>query len=141
MKPVSKRKIFWSLFVTFIIYSIVIYTNGTEYKKGEELMTHEARVGKLVFQEYNCISCHQIYGLGGYMGPDLTTVISTKGKGELYARAFMKSGTAKMPNFHLNKDEINDLIAYLKYISKAGIDPGENLRSTWYGTVVKMEND
>ncbi len=35
-----------------------------------------AAAGKLLYQKYNCQACHQIYGLGGYMGPDLTNVYS-----------------------------------------------------------------
>ena len=63
----------------------------------------------------------QIYGLGGYLGPELTTVISQKNKGESYARSFIKSGTQKMPDFHLNDLEVNALVEYLKYVDETAI--------------------
>lgn len=100
----------------FLSYSFHLYTGGIEENTPRPEMTNEARRGKIVFQEYNCISCHQIYGLGGYMGPDLSNVLSTQGKGEEYAKAFLKSGTQRMPNFELNDEEIKALIAYMKFV-------------------------
>ena len=78
-------------------------------------------MGKLLYQKHNCTSCHQLYGLGGYLGPELTTVISPDGKGELYAKAFIKYGTQKMPDFHLNDEEVNDLLEYLKCVDGSAI--------------------
>ena len=74
-------------------------------------MSDEARSGQQLFQESNCIACHQFYGLGGYMGPDLTNVISNRG--EAYSRAFISAGTASMPNFGLNQEEVTALVAFL----------------------------
>ena len=47
-------------------------------------MNKEAITGKVLYQKYNCTACHQIYGLGGFLGPDLTIVVSQQGKGEAY---------------------------------------------------------
>ena len=84
-------------------------------------MNENAIRGKLLFQKYNCTSCHQLYGLGGYLGPELTTVISQQGKGEFYANAFLKSGTQRMPDFHLSEEEVNDLVQFLKYVDKTAV--------------------
>lgn len=135
MSIINKRAIFWGLFLSFLIYSWLVYTSGTEYNIKEEYNTTEANFGKKNFQKYNCISCHQIYGLGGYMGPDLTNVITTSGKGEKYAFAFLKSGTDRMPNYQLTDEEINSLIAYLKYVGKSSNYSIEKFNTTWYGTI------
>lgn len=81
-------------------------------------MNEDAIKGKLLYQQYNCTSCHQLFGLGGYLGPELTTVISQPGKGPQYAKAFFKSGINRMPDFHLNNQQIDELIAYLTYVDE-----------------------
>lgn len=136
MSLLYKRVIFWGLFTTFLFYSWIVYTNGTSYPRLQKLYTKQAHNGKMVFQKYNCISCHQIYGLGGYMGPDITHVITAKNKGENYAKAFIKAGTQRMPNFQLNDNEVDALIAYLKYIGESGDYSIDKFTTTWYGTIV-----
>lgn len=98
------------LYYSFFLYSALPVRNSTVNK--------EALKGKIVWQQYNCNSCHQVYGLGGYLGPDLTNVYSKKGPG--YITAFLKSGTEIMPDFNLQKNEINALLAYLKNIDQSG---------------------
>ncbi len=120
----------------YFFYSITIYTKAAN--KGSELNLSEiAQHGQTVFQENNCISCHQIYGLGGYMGPDLTNIISAKGKGAPFAKALIKGGSLKMPNFKLPDSDIDALIEYLTYIDSTGKFPikQEDIAFQWYGTV------
>ena len=138
MSTKLKLIFFWSLFLLFILDSIVIYTSGAKNDPGKSYITEESKAGKLLFQEYNCISCHQLYGLGGYMGPDLTNVISAIGKGELYTKSFIQNGTQRMPNFHLNENEINALTAYLKYVDKTGISPVRNFEIKYDGTITQQ---
>ncbi len=135
MSLISKRVVFGALAFSFFMYSYFVYTTGTAIDKGENLMNEASKKGKLVFQKYNCIACHQIYGLGGYMGPDITNVISENGKGAIYAKAFLTSGTKRMPNLHLSEDEINELLAYLTYIDKTGISPVKRFKINYDGTV------
>ena len=101
-------------------------------------MSAEARHGQAVFQNYNCIACHQFYGLGGYMGPDLTNVISNRG--EAYARAFIAAGSANMPNFNLRDDEVAGLLAYLSFVDQTGTYPAENYEISWFGTVAQEDD-
>jgi nitric oxide reductase subunit C len=70
----------------------------------------------MIFQEKNCTACHQLFGLGGYLGPDLTTVISEKGKGELYVRAVLGYGMGRMPDFRFSAEEIDCLVSFLAYV-------------------------
>lgn len=141
MPTFVKRLLFWSLVLLFIIHSAFIYTSGEENDAAKHFLTEEAKSGKLVFQQYNCVSCHQLYGLGGYMGPDLTNVISAKGKGELYAGTFIQYGSQKMPNFHLKEGEIKALVAYLKYVDQTGISPVRNFDVKYDGTIIVQKNE
>jgi len=124
----------------FIAYSAIVYTSGTENNNGK-VISEDAKMGKLLFQEKNCISCHQIYGMGGYMGPDLTNVIQDPGKGANYAQAFLLTGTEKMPDFNFSDEEISQLIAFLEFMGTDGVYPPKNARFTWYGTVEENEED
>lgn len=119
----------------FIGYSTLVYTSGTEYQIGEEMLTGSAKRGKLVFQKYNCISCHQIYGLGGYMGPDLTNVMSDEAKGRSYAEVFIQFGTTKMQRFEMSEKERKELLDYLEYVGNAGHYPVTDFQVTWYGNI------
>ncbi|MEW6470467.1 MAG: cytochrome c [Bacteroidota bacterium] len=136
MKVKVKRMMFWSLIVLFIMHSSLVFTTGTETDRGAALLSEDAVRGKLLFQEYNCIACHQIYGLGGYMGPDLTNVISAPGKGREYARAYLLSGTQRMPRFPLKPEEIGRLLAYLEYVDQTGVSPVRQFKINPYGTVI-----
>ncbi len=120
----------------FIPYSVYVYTQGTEASH-IRAMTGEARYGQQLFQEFNCIACHQFYGLGGYMGPDLTNVISSRGPA--YARAFLVSGTQRMPNFNLDESELDALVAYLEFVDTTGRYPADDYQINWYGTVVQRD--
>ena len=137
MSSFSKRFIFWSLVILFSVDTIIVYTSGTEEDKGHYFLTQEAKKGKLLFQKYNCTACHQFYGLGGYMGPDLTNVISTDGKGEQYVKAFLMNGTQRMPNFHMSEEEIISLTEYLTYVDKTGISPVKKFDINLDGTITQ----
>jgi nitric oxide reductase subunit C len=120
---VQKLLIFITLFTAFIIYSAIVYTSGTQGITANAT----AAEGKLLFQKYNCTACHQLYGLGGYLGPELTTVMSPQKRSELYDRAILKTGTQRMPNFNLKENEIEALIEFLKYVDTTAITYKTNI--------------
>ena len=125
------------MFTTFVIYSLTIYTNGTEAPHLPK-MSAEAQLGQRLFQENNCIACHQIYGLGGYMGPDLTNTYSKKGAA--YSRAFIDAGTARMPRLGLSADEVDALIAYMAFVDATGTYPPDEYRIQWTGVVAQKDD-
>ena len=113
------KNLFIFLILSYISYSVIIYYIGTNEKK-QEIITPQAANGFHIWQEKNCQSCHQLYGLGGYMGPDITNIMSDSTKGEAFARAFISNGSPKMPNFKLQKGEIDALVVFLKWVDKSG---------------------
>jgi nitric oxide reductase subunit C len=110
-------KIWLALFFIFIIYTGLVYQNCDQGNKEREPGL-QAMAGWKIWQEKNCQSCHQIYGLGGYMGPDLTNVASFKD--EKYLHTYMKYGTGKMPDYKLEDTAIIKLISFLKWVDKSG---------------------
>jgi nitric oxide reductase subunit C len=132
----NNRAMFMLLCAAFVPYSLYVYTQGTEESNASPV-TAEVRHGQHLFQKHNCVACHQFYGLGGYMGPDLTNVISTKGAA--YARAFLIAGTQRMPNFNLDDNELDSLVAYLEFVDDSGKFPLVDYQVDWYGTVVQND--
>jgi nitric oxide reductase subunit C len=118
----NKLAIFLILFISYIIYSSFVYTSGTAVKLSfTEYEQARITKGKGLFHKYNCSSCHQLYGLGGYLGPDLTTAWSDPKRGEDYIRALLKNGGSRMPQFGFTENEIDALASYLRYIDTTAI--------------------
>lgn len=126
--------LFLALFVSFFFYSATVYTSGTAIDDAP-LASESVRRGQNLFRSNNCWACHQIYGLGGYMGPDLTNIVNNPDFGPEYARMFIEEGTDRMPDFDLNEQEIDDIVAYLDYAGAAGNYKPKKGKVTWYGTV------
>lgn len=126
--------LFIALFVSFFFYSAGVYTSGTALIDAPSASDSVHR-GQALFRENNCWACHQIYGLGGYMGPDLTNIVINPDLGPDYARLFIEEGTDRMPNFELNTREVDDIIAYLEHAGAAGNYNPKKGKVTWYGTV------
>jgi nitric oxide reductase subunit C len=101
-------------------------------------MGDDARAGQVVYQQYNCVACHQFYGLGGYMGPDLTNVMSNRG--EAYTRAFISAGTARMPDFNLSEQEVTALVSYLAFVDQTGTYPLHDYDVRWTGVVAQADD-
>lgn len=113
----NKIIIFLLLFLSYIFYSVAVFTIGTDkyinYSSAEQL---EIKKGKELFQKYNCTSCHQLYGLGGYLGPELTTAWSDKHRGAALMKAFLLNGAIRMPKYNFNEYEIKSLLSFLRYV-------------------------
>lgn len=120
IKPVY---IFGSLCTAFLLFTLFIYTKPKTVKN-KELASGNAIEGRLIWQKYNCQSCHQLYGLGGYLGPDLTNIYSKYQGDSIVFHSFLTNGIKQMPRFRMNKEEERMLFEFLKYTDKSGIsDP------------------
>ena len=128
----EKRKMIVLLLLLFcyLLYSLILYSELPVklYSKNKE-----GEIGKLVWQKFNCNSCHQLYGLGGYLGPDLTNVYSSRSKE--YIKSFLMNGTATMPKFNINEYEINSLIQYFRSIDNSGKSDPRIFRIKTDGTI------
>ena len=112
------KHIYVTLCTLFIVYSFSIYLQP--YFKNTVADTDAIAAGRIVWQKNNCQTCHQLYGLGGYLGPDLTDVYSAPGKGKDFIKAMLTTGIKQMPAFHLSDKEFTQLTAYLKSVDESG---------------------
>lgn len=111
------KRVFVVLVAAYCCYSCLVYAYSASPVNPPAAA---ATAGFEIWQEKNCQACHQLYGLGGYMGPDLTNIMSDKNKGRLYTGAFVKAGSARMPNFNLSDAEVNNVLAFLAWVDKSG---------------------
>ena len=117
----------------FCYHNYSIYT-GRNSGRVVNLSSEAAR-GQKLWQENNCFSCHQFYGLGGYLGPDLTNIYSAPGKGPEYIKAMLNSGVKSMPEFNFSNAEKHAITAYLKEIDQTGDYPNHTAEFDYTGWV------
>ncbi|WP_432670445.1 c-type cytochrome [Flavobacterium sp. SM2513] len=137
---ITTRNFFIFLVCCFLGYSVWIYT--VPYFKPNMIPPQEQALssnGRLVFQKYNCHTCHQIYGLGGYLGPDLTNVYSRRQQNEEYLKAIVHSGVRQMPAFDLSAVEIKELLAFLKNLDATGSADIQSYQPEAIGTFTVKE--
>lgn len=70
--------------------------------------------GAKVFYDKGCEFCHQVSGLGGIRGPDLSFVGDRLNRDQIATRIF--SGAANMPSYSgkLTREQLRDLLSFLE---------------------------
>lgn len=92
--------------------------------EAEQLMAK----GKLVIQSRACIDCHTFFGNGAYYAPDLTRAwvdpvwarYDGPKRADKLAKFLMtplRLGARPMPNLHIQRDEAEAVVAYLKWMA------------------------
>jgi nitric oxide reductase subunit C len=125
----SKKTAYW-IFVLGTLSSLIILLALTfDFHRQVKALTHaenlspQVLAGKWAWEKYNCNDCHTILGFGGYYGPDMTKAYLRIGEtGIRYAvekpeQAFATS-FRKMPKMNLKLEEVENLIAFLKWTSQ-----------------------
>lgn len=142
---IKKRKfsvpgvIFITLCVLFLLFSFSIYLKPLQVNAYRGINAEMASEGRLVWQKYNCQSCHQLYGLGGYLGPDLTNVYGKYQNNDDVLRFFFKAGIKQMPVFNLSPKEENQLIEFLKNTNASGGADPRNYEKKLDGMIEQYE--
>ncbi len=131
--------LFIILCFTFLVYSFRIYLIPLSICADANFKKENASEGRIVWQKNNCQSCHQLYGLGGYLGPDLTNIFSNPQKGEMFIRAMIKSGVKQMPACNLSETDMNNLVEFLKSTDASGNADPRNFIKTNIGMIEYYE--
>jgi nitric oxide reductase subunit C len=85
-------------------------------------ITPEVALGKKIWEDNNCLGCHTLLGEGAYYAPELGNVYLRRG-GD-FIKTWMKiqptgtPGRRQMPQFNLSEEELDALVAFLKYSSE-----------------------
>ncbi len=108
------------LVFAYCMQSWIVYSDETPASFVQ--LSQKASRGQKLWYKHNCQSCHQLFGFGGFLGPDLTNV-SQKFSSESI-QAILKTGPGSMPSIKITLSESQELLEFLSEINKLGIsDP------------------
>ncbi len=68
--PATRRTMVVALALAFVVQTGLVYTDDTADNLPS--LSEEAQEGWWLWHHHNCQSCHQFFGYGGFLGPDLT---------------------------------------------------------------------
>lgn len=119
------RNVFYggSLFSVLLFLALTLHTTW-QWPKRTPTVTPPPEVarGKVVWETRNCIGCHTLIGEGAYFAPELGNVY--KRRGPDFIKVWIKMqptkvpGRRQMPQFNLSEQQLDDLVAFLKWTSE-----------------------
>lgn len=121
----AARNIFYggSLFFILLFLALTFQTERDFPKYDNRAnLTDQVVRGKKIWETNNCIGCHTLLGEGAYFAPELGNVYTRRGPE--FIKFWIKNqptntpGRRQMPNFHLTDQQLDDLVAFLKYSSE-----------------------
>lgn len=116
MEVNARQSLLAFLIAAFAFQTWLVYTDSA----GREMpLSQDAQRGRAVWHERNCQSCHQIYGFGGFLGPDLTNAIEQLSAERL--ESVLTLGAGQMPAFHLSPEERDALVQFLQEVGATGV--------------------
>ncbi len=121
------RNIFYggTVFFVLLFAALILHTETKipQRSKAAEITPAVVR-GKHIWETRNCIGCHTLLGEGAYFAPELGNVYTRRGpdfiKAWMQAQPTGAPGRRQMPQFHLNDEQLNDLVEFLKWTN--GVD-------------------
>jgi len=121
------RNIFYggTVFFVLLFAALIFHTEQRIPERSKSAAITPAVVrGKHIWETNNCIGCHTLLGEGAYFAPELGNVYTRRGPE--FIKAWIKSqptgtpGRRQMPNFHLNDQQLDDMVEFLKWTN--GVD-------------------
>ena len=106
------------LVLVYISISVVTYTDYPKQAQHPALTDLE-RKGLDLWRTNNCQVCHQFYGMGGFLGPDLTNRVTDETP-DSEISWILVSGSRQMPAFGFQPAEQEALLAFLRAMSRTG---------------------
>ncbi|HEX9690608.1 MAG TPA: cytochrome c [Gemmatimonadales bacterium] len=106
------------LVVAYLIMAGVTYLDYPRHDPDPPL-SELARDGLAVWRRNNCQACHQLYGFGGFLGPDLTNRVTAATRDEELEWILVR-GSKQMPAFDLPADERRAVLAFLRSVDRTG---------------------
>ncbi|GAB6174543.1 cytochrome c [Paradesulfitobacterium aromaticivorans] len=104
--------------VSLIIVAAFVGANITSWKLPYP-MPEDAQEGKAVWQKHNCVSCHTLFGNGGYVGDDMTNILKRRTAEDV--QRYLTNPPVMRPNrehLHppLEPGEAEFLTSYLRFV-------------------------
>lgn len=116
--PARKKLLLAVLVLSFGVQTGLVYSD-----ERSEPLSEAAREGRALWQAYACQTCHQFYGQGGFLGPDLTNSASRVDSTRLVS--LLTVGSGQMPPLGFSNDESAAMAAFLREMDRPEIGRGE----------------
>jgi nitric oxide reductase subunit C len=114
----AQRKVLLACLVgAFFIQTWLVYADRSGHRTPP--LSERAARGQKLWLDNNCQSCHQIFGFGGFLGPDLTNAAGTLTEARL--DLILTEGAGLMPAFHLGEEERAAVLQFLVEVDKTGV--------------------
>ncbi|HET9597478.1 MAG TPA: c-type cytochrome [Anaeromyxobacteraceae bacterium] len=119
------KGIFWigTLSSLAVFLAMTVYTHQSfDALTHADALDQKVVSGKRAFERHNCNDCHTILGFGAYYAPDLTRAYARLGEDAVKRRleapeVVFADSYRKMPQQHLSRQEVEDLVAFLRWVS------------------------
>jgi nitric oxide reductase subunit C len=128
MTKADTRRFFFggTLLFTAVFIGLTVHTHmSVAERTNADALTAEVARGFRAWERYNCENCHTLLGEGAYFAPDLTQIVSQRGKGYLTAfladpsRFYSEERDGRlMPTLGLSEAEISDVIDFLDWVGR-----------------------
>jgi nitric oxide reductase subunit C len=112
----ARKSLMLGLVGIFLVQTWMVYTDPVGREAAP--LSAEASMGQAVWHRHNCQSCHQIYGFGGFLGPDLTNAARHLTNERL--DTVLTEGSEIMPAFHLDADDRGALASFFEELNLTG---------------------
>lgn len=117
-KPQWKKRLISFLVLCFGIQTVLVYSDARSVP-----LTEAALQGRVLWHQHACQTCHQLYGQGGFLGPDLTNV-SSRIDSTRFA-SLLQVGSGQMPPLRLNDLEVAAISEFLRHMDQPEIGRGQ----------------
>ncbi len=116
--PARKKLLLAALVLSFGVQTGLVYSD-----ERSEPLSEAAREGRELWQRHACQTCHQFYGQGGFLGPDLTNAASRVDSTRLVS--LLTVGSGQMPPLGFSDEETAAMAAFLREMDRPEIGRGE----------------
>ncbi len=103
----------------YFAFGVLVYRdNPSGNQAAFYALSESGQAGLSIWRRNNCHVCHQLYGFGGYLGPDLTH-LAARVDNESFAQ-ILRGGVGPMPHFELPEADVAHLFQFLTEINQSG---------------------
>ncbi len=112
-----RQWVYLLLIIAFFAQSGLVYFDPRQAEIAAPL-SEAAREGLSLWRANNCQVCHQIHGFGGFLGPDLTNLLSRRPEEDF--TDVLVEGRKQMPAFGFDERQREAIIAFLTEVDQTG---------------------
>jgi nitric oxide reductase subunit C len=117
-QPSTKKVMLSVMVVCFAIQTGLVYSDDVDLTLSEDAVQ-----GRKLFHDGSCQVCHQLWGQGGFLGPDLTNAASRLDETRLVS--LLTVGSGQMPAFNYSAEQIGQVRAFLEEIDRPDLGRGQ----------------